>query len=214
MILLLEILSYGCTTLVVIIETIDRFVDLGATTANEVGLVFLFLTIGSTTIGGLLSLIQALQLVKAIYESLKNLRENNKRVHPIALSEPQPLHTCLTPATETKLEGNAIGSNESCLKSKPSSIINIKDSSEDDKMFAALGKLTAPVFEKRAKDKQLLEDLREWWNSNRSALNIDAGDLILKAEGDFAKDSTPKLLERVKKSYYKNETHITRKAKA
>ena len=204
MTLLLELLSYGCTTL----GFIFGFVDLDATTANEVGLVFLFLTIGSTIAGGLLSLIQALQLVWAIYKYLKNLRAA-KRVHPIPLSEPQPLHNCLTPATaEKRFEGKIIGA-ESSSRSKPPSATHIKDLSEDEKMLAALGKLSPQVFEKSAKDKQLLEELREWWNSNQSALNIDTEDYYLKTE----MDKDPKLLDRVKKTCYRNDSQIPRRPK-
>ena len=49
-------------------------------------------------------------------------------------------------------------------------------------MLAALGRLSAEYFEKGAQEeKRLLKYMREWWNSNRSAVNTNPHDLHLKA---------------------------------
>ena len=130
MTLLIELSSYGCITLSFILGVVDRFVDLDATTANEVGLVFLFLTIGSTITGGLLSLIQALQVVRTIYQYLKSRRANNTRVHPIKLQDPQVAFLCPSPTIETKFEGKVIGASESPTPSSSSQIKEISESSK------------------------------------------------------------------------------------
>lgn len=81
-------------------------------------------------------------------------------------------------------------------------------------MFADLRKLSPVIFfEKGAKENQLLEDLREWWDSYSLALNTDSDDLVLKTKEENAKDSTDNLLERVKKSYY-SQNKISRRDKA
>ena len=162
MTLLIELLLYGCITLSFILGIVDRFIDLDATTANEVGLVFLFLTIGSTITGGMLSLIQALQVVRAIYQYLKNRRANNKRVHPIKLQDPQVAFLCPSPTIETRYEGKVIGVSES---STPSSSSQIKEISESSKTLSFIGKLSPEFFERGPEEKQLLEDLKEWLKS-------------------------------------------------
>ena len=182
MTLLIELLTYGCVTLAFIFGIIERCVDLDATTSDEMGFVFLILTIGSTLGGIVMSLIQVLQLIKDIYQYLKNRRANKNRVQPItltALSELQITTFCPTPTIDTRgksLEDKMIDTRVVYLKSSPPYVSKVTNRSEDDKMLASIGKLSSADFEKGAKEMQLLEDLREWWNSTRSALNIDPND--------------------------------------
>ena len=168
--LIIELLSYGCVALSFIIGVIDRFAELDATTANEIGLVFLILTIGSTMAGRFLSLIQVLQLIKAIYQYLKNRRAGSKRVHPIALAEPHATFLCPTPSTDARFEAKAIGTDESSLKSNPPSISKIKELSEGSKTLLSVGRLSPELFEKGPEEKQLLEDLKEWLKSAQKVL--------------------------------------------
>mgnify|MGYP000916808117 CR=1 FL=1 len=206
MTLLIELLSYGCVTLTLIFGIIERYVDLDATTSDEMGLVFLILTIASTLAGGLLSLIQLLLLIKDICQYLKNRRANQKRVQPITLPYVQSAAICLTPTIETRgklIENRVVGTSETFLRSLSDSATKIEGLSEDEKMFAALRKLSPTFFEKGAQEeKEVLTVLRKWWNSNHSAVNTHSDDLHLKNEEENAKDSAFTLLERVKRAYY------------
>ena len=195
MTLLIELLTYGCVTLALIFGIIERCADLDAVTLDEMGFVFLILTIGSTLGGVVLSLIQVLQLIKDIYQYLKSRRTNKNRVQPItpsALSELQITAFCPTPTIETreaKFQGKVIDPSVVSLQSDPSSTTKIGDSFEDDKILASIGKLSSASFKKEAKE-QLMKELREWWNSARLALNTDTNDLDRKAREENTKDST------------------------
>ena len=201
MTLLIELLTYGCVTLALIFGIIEHYVELDATTSDEMGFVFIILTIASTLAGGILSLIQVLLLIKDIFQYLKTRKANQKRVKPITLPDVQ------SPAIRlpnTIFEDGLIGTSETFLKSNPPSATKIKDLSEDEKMFAALRKLSPALFEKGAKEHQLMEELKKWWNSARPVLNIDSNELNLKTQEQETQGSTYNLIHRIKKSFYKH----------
>ena len=202
MTLLIEALAYGCVTLAFILGIIDQCIDLDATTANEIGFIFLLLTIGSTIAGGVLSLIQIVLLIRDIYQYIKNLIARKRQVHPTPLSEIHSVASFPSPNVETReklIEGRIIESSERSFMSisSPPSMSKIKDVSEDDKIFAYLGKLSPADFEKGGtKEKQILEALREWWTSKRPAATSDANEVDLKTLEDSAKDSAHNFIER------------------
>ena len=190
MTLIIELLTYGCVTLAFIFGIIERCVDLDATTSDEMGFVFIILTIASTLTGVLISLIQVLLLIKDIFQYLKDRITNQKRVQPMtisALSELQILAFDPTPSIEmreNKFKDKVIEASETFLKSNPLSPPKSKDLSEDEKMFVALRKLSPTFFERWPKGKQRYLDLKEWWNSVRSEVSIDTID----AQETAAKD--------------------------
>ena len=173
---LIELLSYGCVTLGLIFGIIERYVEVDATTAVEMGLLFLILTICSTLGGGILSLIQVLQLVKDIYEYVKEQRAKTKRVLPITDLEPQTkkIRLALSPEGRGKLiEEKVVETCERSLRSNLPSMVDIKELSEHAKMLESIGKLSPSFFEKGPKGQQLLGDLKEWWRSTQTFLRRD-----------------------------------------
>ena len=85
---------------------------------------------------------------------------------------------CLAPTTETR---------DQLIESNPLLVVKVLIRSEYDKMLSSIGKLSTADFEEGSKEMQLLEDLREWWNSTRSVLNIDANGSNLKTREDITK---------------------------
>ena len=176
MTLLLELLSYGCVTLGFIFGIIERCVEVDATTSDEMGFIFLILTIGSTITGGVLSLFQALKLVKDIYEYVKERIAARKRVHPITAAEPQTKvnRLALSPESRDKLiEEKNVDTCERSMRSNLPSMPDLKELSEEAKMLESIGKLSPSFFENEPKGLQLLEDLKEWWKSTQNFLRSD-----------------------------------------
>ena len=168
MTLFIELLTYGCVTLGFVFGVIERVVDLDAVTLDEMGLIFLVLTIGSTLGGIVLSLIQFLQLIRDIYQYLKNRRAQKNCVYPITPSEPQTAIICLTPTTETREKMN-----EDKVQRNSASTSQIKEPSEFEKLMSSIENVSPTFFEKGPKQKQLLEDLKEWWNSTQNLLSSE-----------------------------------------
>ena len=199
--LLIELLTYGCVTLAFIFGIIERCADLDAVTLDEMGFVFLILTIGSTFGGVALTLIQVLRLIKDIYQYLKNRRANRNRVQPIAsstLSDLQITTFCPSPTIETrsaKFQGKVIDISVVTLQSDNSPVTKIGDSFEDDKILASIGKLSSASFKKEAKE-QLMKELRVWWNSARLALNTGMNGFDQNTREENTKDSTKTFIEK------------------
>ena len=213
MTLLIELLTYGCVTLAFIFGLIERFADVDPTTSNEMGFVFLILTIASTLAGGLLSLIQILFVIKGIYQYLKDRRANQNRVHPITLTEPQIISICSTPIRGKLIEESTDRSSAALWNSSPP-LAQIEDLSKYNDMFAGLKNLSLGDFEKGTRKKQLLEDLKEWWDSYSSTVNIDADDLNQKTPEENTKGSADNLVQRVKRADHRQAKKISQKDKA
>ena len=190
MTLFIELTAYGCVTL----GLIFGFVDLDATTLDEIGFAFLILTISSTLAGAILSFIQVLQLVWSIFQYIKELRAKKNQVQPIPLSDPQVPVVDTTPHREGGkfFEDNTMRISFISLQNNSPTIP--KYSSEDDEMFAFLRNLSTAYFEKEAKDKQLLTNLRVWWNSNRSVLRTKDNNLNLKDQKRNTEESPHNLI--------------------
>ena len=213
MTLLIELLTYGCVTLAFVFGLIERFADVDPRTSNEMGFVFLILTIASTLAGGLLSLIQILFVIKGIYQYLKDRRANQNRVHPITLTEPQIISICSTPIRGKLIEESTDRSSAALWNNSPPSA-QIEDLSKYNDMFAGLKNLSLGSFEKGTRKKQLLEDLKEWWDSYSSTVNIDADDLNQKTPGENTKCSADNLVQRVKRADHRQAKKISQKDKA
>ena len=188
MTLLIELLSYGCVALAFILGVIDRFVDLDATTLDEIGFVFLILTISSTLAGAVLSLIQVLQLVWSVYQYIKDLRAKKKQVHPIPLSE---LHDPAVDSSPSKEAGNFFEDKTMrisfiSVRSNNHYVPKSQDLFEDDEMFASLRTLSPSDFKSIPKGKQLYVDLKDWWNSFRAEIRNKAVNLELASSGPQA----------------------------
>ena len=167
---IIEIMIHSCITIRLIIGIVDPFADIDAVTRDEIGFVFLCLSILSTCAGALLSLVQVLELVKSIYEYLKTLRAKKKQVSPIPLPE-NPIAS-----KELKnLEDKILETNEDGLLRRQTSLPTQKISpgSGDREMFEDLAKLTPEMFEK----KQLYGDLKGWWAAFRSEYGSKISDI-------------------------------------
>mgnify|MGYP003878022987 CR=1 FL=1 len=176
MTLIIEILTYGCITLAFVLGIVDHFANIDATTRDEVGFVFLALSISSTFAGGLLSAIQILVVAWSVYQYLQNRRRKKSQVHPVPHAELQLLAftelrhgatEVLTPATQKNvgerdvvpLEGSPITPNNFDKRG------NMKKSNRGRNMFEELRNLSPEKFEKIPHGKQLLESLQNWWDS-------------------------------------------------
>ena len=181
MTLFIELSSYGCVKLGFILGVVDRFVDLDPTTADEIGFVFLILTIGATLGGAILSLIQVLQLVWSILQYLKELLAKKKQVHPIPPSEllsRTVIERSPSKEAENFLEDRSMRTSQIYLKNRSLSIPKSRGNlPEEQKMFATLRKLSPADFKNIPRGEQLYDDLKEWWNSFCSEVGNEAVNL-------------------------------------
>ena len=82
-----ELFCFGCMTIGLIVGIIEKTVEIDPTTRNEIGFAFIAFAIISTLAGGLLTLIQVLELLVAFYKSLRDKLKRRKQVKPISLAE-------------------------------------------------------------------------------------------------------------------------------
>ena len=188
---LIELLSYGCVTIAFILGVVDKAVELDATTLDEIGFVFLILTISSTFAGAALSMIQILLLVWSTFKYIKELRAKKNQVHPIPLSDLQSLSAdpSLSPDRKEKFfEDKTMRMSIISLKSNSPFVPKIRDLSTDDKMFSSLRKLSPEFFEKWPQGKQRYEDLKGWWDSVCSEISLGTPEISPDTQKAFGKD--------------------------
>lgn len=172
MTLIIEILAYGCVLFAVILAIVTRYVDIDVVTLDEAGFLFICLSIGSTLAGGILSLIQVLQLVRVLYLYVKDRMGKQKRVQPISLSETQ-----LGSDNISRVSDPAEAVEEKQLKRIDTSKRSLIAASEETKMFEAIGKLSPAFFKKIPKGSQYYNELKGWWDSISSEVGTDTMNL-------------------------------------
>ena len=182
--LIIEILTYGCITLSFILGIVDQYAEIDAITRDEVGFVFIALSISSTFAGGLLSVIQILVVAWSVYQYLQNRRRKKSQVHPVPHTELQLLTSTefrqgvtesITPATQKNIEekdvvpltGGPTTSNNFDKRG------NVKKSYRGGNMFEELRNLSPEKFEKIPQGKQLLESLQNWWDSYQEQMGSE-----------------------------------------
>ena len=176
---IIEVLTHSCITFGFIIGIIDQFTEIDATTRDEIGFVFLCLSIVSTFAGGLLGLIQVLELVRTIYRYLKNAGAKKSQVFPISLTEiPSGIRIMAPHSEQRNFEDKIIGATEEGPLRKNSAMIHKSNlETEDREMFEGLWKLTPEIFEKGLRGKQLYGSLKEWWAEFRSEYGNETNDV-------------------------------------
>ena len=74
-----ELFGFGCMTVGLVVGITQKTVEIDPTTRNEIGFAFIAFAIISTLAGGLLTLIQVLELLVAFYKYIRDkLKRKNK----------------------------------------------------------------------------------------------------------------------------------------
>ena len=179
---IMEVLVFGCVTFALILGIVENFTTIDPTTLDETGFLYISFSIGSTFFGCILSLIQILQLIKAVYRYLKDLRKNRNEVYPITILE---FHTKTdiispdtispdTPNTPDTLQNEPFNSTSNSLRRKRKKQKGTSDSeTRDIEIFEDIKKFKLDFIRKTSKGKQTFEAMKEWWESIRIDVNHD-----------------------------------------
>ena len=182
--LIIEILVHGCVTIGLIVGILGEFDAIDASTSEEIGFIFICLSLGSTLGGVILSLIQIVPLVKSIFMYLRELLRKKQKIYPIARLEKQE-KSDMIPETANNIIPETVNRdfmelNVESLQSSPFNtrgIVSGERIAMDRKIFESIGNLSPDVFEKIPQGNQLYEELREWWDSFSSRVKRKTDDL-------------------------------------
>ena len=85
--LVVEVFGFGCMCIGFVIAIFENTAEIGSSTRDEIGFAFIAFTIISTLAGGVLALIQIMELVIAIYKYIREKCRRRRQVKPILLSD-------------------------------------------------------------------------------------------------------------------------------
>ena len=157
--LVMELFGFGCMTIGVVLGLSDKYFEIDPTTRNEIGYAFITFTMTSTLAGGLLTLIQVLELIVLIYRYIRDKRRQRLQVKPVNLEE---LHQ----TTETQIVFRRKTSPKSELKMSIST--NPLDRFEKlDNSIKHFGSLSAQTIAQSPQGLQILEDLEKWYQKQQ-----------------------------------------------
>ena len=195
--LAIEVFTFGCITLGLIFDILERVAVLDAITLDEVGFAFIALSILSTISGVLISLIQVLGLVKTIYNYLKEVRRRRREVQPISLS---PISGTSKRVDTVFMDAHAGGKvlkadSTSSLEQKgpcddTSSPLNSLDRST--RLIRTIGNFSPDIFKKVPHGEEHLSNLEKWLASFNSDSGGGTGDLSHTKSKAGRKSMTPK----------------------
>ena len=173
---MIEVLAFGCVTFTLIFAIIGNSVTIDPTTLDEIGFLYISFSIGSTVAGGILSLIQIIQLIRIIYRYLKELKKKRNDVHPISLFETHAKTDIISPDTISPdaLQKEPFDSTSNRLKRKRKKQNVISDFDINDiEIFEDIKKLKLDFICKTSKGKQTFEAMKEWYKSTRIDVNLE-----------------------------------------
>lgn len=161
--LAVEIFGFGCMTIGFVLGIVQNSTEIDPATRNEIGFTFIAFTMTSTIAGGILALIQVLEVLVSLFKYLRDKYRRKRQVKPVPLSDlhAQPLFiqdmSTIKSATETGLRSRTNTSNS------PESLDRIAT------LIKQFGSASAQSIAQSDRGLQIIEDIEKWCQENSPA---------------------------------------------